>query len=167
MVFTRKLSTVLFVLLMTLTVDTFAKDNGFSGWIVMMAQRKLNADGVIGAKKTVSIRCSKLLSGKGSVIAPEVTIVAKKFDFRGTIECSGTCVITTQEPFDETMFTKKGDGKFIVNVDPYLRFPENEWTFKGMVKTFAVCVACAGAAVAYDHYYGKNYTRNWWNYLTY
>jgi hypothetical protein len=34
-----------------------------------------------------------------------------------------------------------------------------------MVKTCAVCVACAGAVVAYDHYYGKNYTRTWWNYV--
>ncbi len=167
MFFTRKLSSALFMLLMTLTADTFTKDNGFSGWIVMMAQRKLNADGVIGAKKTVSIRCSKLLSGKGSVIAPEVTIVVKKFDFRGTIDCSGTCVITTQEPFDEMMFTKKGDGKFIVNVDPYLRFPENEWTLKSMVKAFAVCAACAGAAAAYDHYYGENHTRNLWKYFSY
>ena len=146
---------------------TTKRKSDFYGWIVAMSQRKLNANGEIGAKKEVSIRCSKLFSGKGSLIAPEVTIVAKKFDFRGTIDCSGMCMITTQEPFDETIFTKQGDGKFVINVDPSLRFPEDEWTFKGMVKTFAVCAACAGAAVAYDHYYGKNYTRNWWRYLNY
>lgn len=161
----RVMSALVISLLCSTTMWT--KDNGFTGWAVTMAQRTLRADGNIGAQKTVSIRCSKLLSGKGLVSAPEITIVANKFDFKGTIECSGKCIITTKDPFDAKMFTRKGEGQFIINIDPSLKFEEECWTFKGVAKTVALCTAFAAVAAAYDHYYGDDYTKRVWDYLGY
>ena len=49
--------------------------------------------------KTIGIDCGGTLSGKG------------------TIECSGECLIIAEEEFDSKMFTRKGNGKFIIKIE--------------------------------------------------
>jgi hypothetical protein len=73
-------------------------------------------DSEMTAGQKINLQCGGILSGNGLFKAPEIEITAKTFRFTGTIECTGTCKISTQEPFDATMFKRKGNGKFIIAV---------------------------------------------------
>ena len=66
--------------------------------------------------KTIKIDCGGTLSGNGKFSAEIIILKTKKFDFKGTIECSGECLIMAEEEFDPEMFTRKGNGKFIIKI---------------------------------------------------
>lgn len=71
-------------------------------------------DAKIMIEKSIALVSGTVL-GKGELRAPEISIQADKFEFRGTIECSTKCTITTKEPVDESLFKRKGTGQFIIN----------------------------------------------------
>lgn len=71
-------------------------------------------DGEINVFESIKLACGTFL-GKGELRAPEISIEADKFEFKGTIDCSGKCTITTKESVDESLFKRKGTGQFIIN----------------------------------------------------
>lgn len=74
-----------------------------------------NTGKMIGIK-TVKLVCDKL-TGNGYIKAPIISILAKKFEFTGTIECSNECVIETQHDFNHKMFKQAGGGKFYFRLE--------------------------------------------------
>lgn len=78
----------------------------------------LNHHGLFSSKESISINCEELCTGTGTFKAPAVTITTKKFEFTGIIDCDVSCVITTQEPFDHTIFQQDGMGTFTFIVQP-------------------------------------------------
>ena len=92
----------------------------------LSSEKDLFANGKLKAREKIKITCGETFSGNGYLDAPIITITAKKFDFTGTIQCDVECVITTREKFDSTMFTRRGEGKFIINIDPNYNFVPTE-----------------------------------------
>jgi hypothetical protein len=83
----------------------------------------LENDGVLIGNESAYLEC-ETLTGTGYIIAPLVEIKANIFAYTGTIECEKQCVITTSQAFEEDMFTKAGEGEFIVIVDPEYKAKE-------------------------------------------
>ncbi len=75
---------------------------------------------------TSATLCCDTLSGNGLIQAPSISITAKTFDFKGTIDCSNCCTITTATPFKKKMFKRSGGGEFIFVVDETLNETEKE-----------------------------------------
>ena len=71
----------------------------------------------IGSEK-MKIMAWNYFKGSGLLKAPEIIIKTKKFEFTGTIFCDQSCVITTEQPFNHTMFKQAGNGKFSFVVKP-------------------------------------------------
>lgn len=72
--------------------------------------------GSVTAKEKIFVQAEKSVEGEGVLKAPKVVITARKFNFRGTIDCRESCVINVAKKFDPAIFKKKGLGKFIINV---------------------------------------------------
>lgn len=85
-----------------------------SPMINFSAGKSIVADGEFIASKKIMFTAGEEFKGKGLLEAPDIEITAKTFLFSGTIDCSGTCKIRTEVPFDETMFKRKGSGNFII-----------------------------------------------------
>lgn len=85
-----------------------------SGVIEKSATTIIN-NGDYYAMQKVSLK-SNNFKGTGLVEAPTIYITTKKFEFTGTLRCHGTCIIHAGESFDENMFKREGDGKFIIIV---------------------------------------------------
>lgn len=74
----------------------------------------LELDGDIVGQESLTITCDSM-SGTGELQSPKITINTKKFNFQGTIDCSGTCSITSQSPLDVSHFSYIGTGQLIIN----------------------------------------------------
>jgi hypothetical protein len=89
------------------------------GTLCTMSIRKENAtvinNGDYYALKDVVVEANTF-EGSGYIEAPTVIIRTKKFAFIGIIHCHNDCIIYVEEPFDEEMFTRKGEGKFTIVV---------------------------------------------------
>lgn len=97
---------------------------GFQARVLNLNSRTMAADDEMIGSESINLICKECLTGRGYIQAPSITIKVKKFAFTGTIHCDGTCHITAQEPFDETMFTRKGTGSFAITIDPNLQFDQ-------------------------------------------
>jgi hypothetical protein len=73
----------------------------------------LEVNGRLFAEDYLSLEIEEDITGDGSIDAPDITIVADKFDFHGIIHCDGTCKISTRKPFDPHIFKRSGRGHFI------------------------------------------------------
>ncbi len=78
---------------------------------------ELQLDGTMSSKDVLTLTCREVISGTGLLKAPRIVLKTKKFEFTGTIECDNDCFITAQEPFDENIFTRKGQGKFYIRIE--------------------------------------------------
>lgn len=76
----------------------------------------LDNNGELTGSETATLSC-ETLSGKGLIKSPQISIKTKIFAFTGTIDCSEECTIISSTPFDETMFKRLGNGKFVIIVD--------------------------------------------------
>lgn len=76
-------------------------------------------DEMIGTE-SINLSCGGSLRGTGLLKSPIINIKVRRFKFKGTIECDGTCTITAGKKFNKHMFQRKGSGKFIINIDPSL-----------------------------------------------
>jgi len=78
-----------------------------------------NINGSIKSWQKINVHCASL-QGTGTLKAPEIFILAKTFNFTGTIDCSKKCTIIVCNDdfdFDQNMFMKKGEGRLnIINV---------------------------------------------------
>lgn len=92
--------------------------------VITQHGKNIHIDDEFIASTSIELKAKSSIIGKGLIAAPHITINAKKFEFIGTIDCSDTCHITIQEPFDETMFTRKGSGSFTITIDPQLNLDE-------------------------------------------
>jgi hypothetical protein len=64
------------------------------------------------------------LSGAGTIQCIQkgnkpVVLQIDQFNFTGTIECNGQCIIRSKKPFDYRSFTKKGTGTFKIIISPH------------------------------------------------
>jgi hypothetical protein len=100
------------------------ESSGFYSRQLTLTQNDLLADGNFFAEQSIDVSCSEIIRGRGRLKAPTLHIVTKNFAFTGTIECSGTCEIISQEPFNQKMFKRKGPGRFIIKIDPSLKFEQ-------------------------------------------
>jgi hypothetical protein len=98
----------------------FTQAGIFSGKVITVAGETMVNNGKMVATEAIKIKYETSFGGSGYLEAPYIEITTKKFEFTGTIKCDGKCVITVQEPFDQSIFTKTGTGEFIVNVDSNL-----------------------------------------------
>lgn len=98
--------------------------------LVLSSGNAENNGNLIG-KDSVNINVNTF-SGLGSIIAPNVMITVKKFEYIGTINCSGTCTIKAGQPFDASQFNAIGGGEVVITIDPTLL------TAKSTVKTDVV-----------------------------
>ena len=73
------------------------------------------------AEKAINMTCGKSFKGVGYMEAPDITIMAEKFEYTGIINCGRKCNITVKEPFDAEMFKREGEGEFIITVDPLFK----------------------------------------------
>lgn len=73
--------------------------------------------GKIVAVESIDLTAKEELSGDGLIEAPVIHISVKTFTFTGTINCSKTCVITAETPFDQSMFKREGNGEFIIKIE--------------------------------------------------
>lgn len=116
--FSRKLSILLFLMGIynSLFADALYEFNMGTEVAATIEKNggRIQHDGDAYAMKKYSIQADTY-AGAGYVEAPTVIIRVKKFDFSGTIKCSGTCIIHAEEPFNETMFKREGNGKFVVS----------------------------------------------------
>lgn len=87
-------------------------------------------DGDVTYKESLSINCNRV-TGKGIIKAPNISITAKKFDFKGTIDCSENCSITSLGTVNENAFKRVGEGKFKINGVDFSKKSTN----KGKVKS--------------------------------
>lgn len=71
-------------------------------------------DGDLTGVESATIVCTTF-TGNGIIHSPTVSIAVDKFDFKGTIDCSQKCTITTKEPVNERLFKRTGAGQFIIN----------------------------------------------------
>jgi hypothetical protein len=87
----------------------YRTDNGFN-----LENSKLTAT------ETMEITGAGALNGDAKTIltSPEITIITKTFNFKGTINCSNNCTIIVKEDFDRSMFKQIGGGAFTITVDP-------------------------------------------------
>ena len=88
--------------------------------INLSSGKDMNMDDECIASKSLTLTCQETFQGRGYLKSPLITITANKFDFKGTIHCTGTCHITAKERFNEKMFKRDGGGQFIITVDPQL-----------------------------------------------
>lgn len=59
------------------------------------------------------------ICGTGQIIGNNFTMKCNEFNFRGTIESNGECIIRCKKPFDYNSFTRKGNGSITVIISPY------------------------------------------------
>ncbi len=88
-----------------------------SNRVNMNVGNHLNVDGLIHGRESVHLSSGGDICGDGTIKGPEIIIDAEEFEFTGTIECDGVCIITTTQPFDHTMFKQRGKGTFSFRVD--------------------------------------------------
>lgn len=63
--------------------------------------------------------------GKGKIRSEFIVINCNEFNFTGTIDCNVECRIYSRKAFDETIFKREGQGKFIIKIlDTNTKFPE-------------------------------------------
>jgi hypothetical protein len=60
-----------------------------------------------------------ILSGTGLIKGNKFALRCREFNFRGTIECDGECIIICQNPFDYSSLTLKGKGSITVIISPH------------------------------------------------
>ena len=84
----------------------------------------MTCNGNFVAGKQITLSAGNLFEGTGLIKAPTIEISTKCFEFTGTIDCSGTCTIKSEEPFDAKMFKRTGGGEFIIIIEPFK--PQNE-----------------------------------------
>ena len=70
---------------------------------------KVFNDGALIARSAINISCSELV-GDGLISAPQMVLNIDTFNYTGTIECLDICELYVKNPFDENMFTRKGNG---------------------------------------------------------
>lgn len=115
--FIKKISLALLLnilCLVTLQADTAPKT------VNIHVASDMIADGYFAGTESIDLIIGKSLKGSGYFESPNITMKVGKFEFTGTIYCDGQCYITAQEPFNENMFTRSGNGKFIITIDPLL-----------------------------------------------
>jgi ankyrin repeat protein len=100
----------------------------------MSVGKDMVADGNFIGEEEINISVGNILSGNGYFKCPDVMLKVHTFAFTGTIECEHCCQIITAEPFDETMFTRVGNGTFVITVDPMLDFQEPERKFPDVMQ---------------------------------
>jgi hypothetical protein len=79
----------------------------------------LENEGELVGKEAVHIVCDTFL-GKGLIQGPKINLKTNLFVYKGVINCSERCVITTSQPFDESMFVRQGKGEFVFVIDENL-----------------------------------------------
>lgn len=82
-------------------------------------------DGRLIAAKEINLTCGRTFSGTGYLEAPVITIKATTFAFTGTIKCDQLCTIITKNSFNQAMFKRLGNGKFVIKIDPSLSFEDD------------------------------------------
>ncbi len=60
-----------------------------------------------------------VLSGTGLIKGNKFVLRCKEFNFKGTIECDGECVIFCQNLCDYSSLTLKGNGSITIIINPY------------------------------------------------
>jgi hypothetical protein len=104
----------------TFSTKNFSNAGNFNGDEVKIeASESLDNTGKINGTQKVDLICG-ILTGNGKISAPLIAIVAKHFDYTGSIECEKECTITTKTPVDKTKFTQVGKGVFKFVVEPNL-----------------------------------------------
>lgn len=78
--------------------------------------KNMSADGIYIDSDKLSITVGGTFKGSGYCKSPEIYITVGKFEFTGTIHCDGVCVIISKESFDENLFKRSGNGKFVINI---------------------------------------------------
>lgn len=125
-----------FLLTSILCLATVFAEAGFSNAGVMQSKNlyltvsgTLDNSGQLIGTESATFSCDTI-TGKGLIKSPQIVLKAKLFAFKGTIECSGKCTITTSAPFDEKMFKRKGGGEFVIIHDPKmcLQLDANEYS---------------------------------------
>jgi hypothetical protein len=102
--------------------NTFSNAGQMSGpYQNINVNEKFENNGVINGTQEVNIECGNL-TGKGQIKGPKINIIARNFNFTGTIDCSKECTITTLKKIDQTKFKRTNKGKFKFFVDPKLNF---------------------------------------------
>jgi hypothetical protein len=71
----------------------------------------LNNTGELIGIDAIDLTCDTL-TGDGLIKSPQIKIETSIFAFTGIIDCTGQCTIVTGQPFDESMFTRIGEGDF-------------------------------------------------------
>lgn len=84
--------------------------------LYLAVEGTLNNDGHLIGTHSANLLCHTL-AGSGVIKSPEVMIKAHVFAFTGVIDCSGKCMIIAKRAFDESLFTRRGGGEFIIVVD--------------------------------------------------
>jgi ankyrin repeat protein len=89
--------------------------------VIDLITSSITANGILAASEEIKLQCTEIFAGTGTLRSPHITIVAKKFEFTGTLCCNNSCHITVQEDFDETIFQRNGTGKFTITIDPSIQ----------------------------------------------
>ncbi len=79
-------------------------------------EEELENSGAIIAEEQLDCVCGTI-KGDGIIKSPIIKLIAQDFQFKGIIECDKECVITTSKPFDHSLCSLQGEGKFDFVVD--------------------------------------------------
>lgn len=94
---------------------TFNNSGTFSSNDIWLSYDKIINNGSLIGKNSVTLY-SNDLSGKGLIKGTTIAIETTVFNYTGTIECLGVCEITAKQAFDESMFTRAGNGEFKIKI---------------------------------------------------
>jgi len=72
----------------------------------LCSKNKMCIDSMLNAQDSIELNCGKLFTGSGTIQGPKVLIIVQTFEFKGTIDCDGECVIICAALVEKDEFGK-------------------------------------------------------------
>ena len=123
------------ILLITFLTIIFASHHAVSGMLELNGTHNLNNGTLSG----------RIITGTGIInVKNEGTISCDEFQFTGTINCNGKCIIEAKKAFWRGMFKKRGPGTIIINAPMH---------FIDLACKIALALGVVGATVGIYYYF--------------